>query len=311
MLSVPTPIEPVNLQSFAGHGIELHVKRDDLIHPLIIGNKLRKSLGYFEQCQQAGFDSILTFGGRYSNHLLAVAQSGHELGIPTVGIIRGTDLRGLSPVMDECRRKQMQIIAVKADEYYPLQQMSNQDLVVHFNLNMTPCIIREGGTSVQAIEGVGQIITEIADLSSYTWLVCPVGTGGTAAGLVWALSQRTESRLPKVLALSVLKGYRALPEQGQSALREKVGKEAASNILERHLEFDGTAPWGRYGKPSEDIMVRLHALQNAVSFPLDYVYTGKALLQLEQMVLTGRFARDSRLLFLHTGGYQTAPIQAE
>ncbi len=76
-----------------------------------------------------------------------------------------------------------------------------------------------------------------------------------------------------------------------------------------HLEFDGSAPWGRYGKASDSVMVRLRAMQDAISFPLDYVYTGKALLQLEQLALSGRFARGSRLLFLHTGGYQAAPIE--
>jgi 1-aminocyclopropane-1-carboxylate deaminase len=111
-----------------------------------------------------------------------------------------------------------------------------------------------------------------------------------------------------VLALSVLKGYTTLPEPGLMAVREKAGVDMAARILARYLEFDGSAPWGRYGKPSESIMARLRELQNTVSFPLDYVYTGKALLQLEQMAMAGRFIRGSRLLFLHTGGYQTAPI---
>ena len=307
-MAVPTPIEAVTLESFVAPGIELNVKRDDLIHPLIIGNKLRKSLPHFERCQQLGHTSVLTFGGRYSNHLLAVAQIGHELGLATIGVVRGTDVLGQSGVLHECRQRGMRIMPVNLADYYPLQQISTDELVCRLDLDFSPYLIPEGGTSVLAIEGAGQIIDEIIDLESYTYIVCAVGTGGTAAGLAWALAQRTEQHLPKVLAIAALRGYTGLPEQGHAALRDKVGAARAGHILQRHLEFDGSAPWGRFGRPPESIMGRLRALQDVLSFPLDYVYTGKVLLQLEQLALTGRFVPGSRLLFLHTGGYQTAPV---
>lgn len=307
-MAVPTPIEAVKLQSIVASGIELEVKRDDLIHPLIIGNKLRKSLRHFELCQQLGHTSVLTFGGRYSNHLLAVAQLGHELGLVTIGVVRGTDMLGQSGVLLECQQKGMHIMPVHTDDYYPLQQISMDELVSRLGLDFSPYLIPEGGTSVQAIEGVGQIIDEIVDLKSYTYIVCAVGTGGTAAGLAWALAQRVEQHQPKVLAIAVLRGYTELPDQGYAALRDKVGAVRAGQIMRRHLKFDGSAPWGRYGKPPEAIMGRLRALQDVLSFPLDYVYTGKVLLQLEHLILAGHFVPGSRLLFLHTGGYQTAPV---
>ena len=307
-LSVPTPIEPVSLPGFADRGIALYVKRDDLIHPRIIGNKLRKSLPHFKKFESSGCTSILTFGGRFSNHLLAVAQASHASGIATAGVVRGTDNRGTSGVLDECRQLGMQILAVGTKDYPLLQRMDAGDLKMKLGLNSPPYVIPEGGTSSLAIEGVGRIIDEIADPGSYAYIICAVGTGGTAAGLAWGLAQRPELQLPKVLAVAILKGYAHLPEQGQSALRKQAGDAAAKRILSRHLEFDGSAPWGRYGKPPASVLARLRALQDAVSFPVDYVYTGKALLQLEQLVLAGRFARGSRLLFLHTGGYQTAPI---
>lgn len=307
-LAVPTPVEPVNLRSLGDLGIELQVKRDDLIHPLIIGNKLRKSSRHFELCRQLGHTSLLTFGGRFSNHLLAVAQAGQQLGLPTTGVVRRTNNMGHPAVLDECRRRHMRIIPVTMGEYYPIQQMCSTELVSRFELDSLPYVIPEGGTSEYAIEGAGRIIDEIPDLGSYTHIVCAVGTGGTAAGMAWALGQRSEQRLPKILAMATLRGYTSLPEQGQSALGDKVGVAAASHILARHLEFDGSAPWGRYGKPDEAVMARLRTLQQRLSFPIDYVYTGKVLLQLEQLALTGHFTRGSKLLFLHTGGYQTAPV---
>jgi len=309
VLNVPTPIEAVKLQSFDDLGIELYVKRDDLIHPHIIGNKLRKSLPHFEVCKQLGYTSVLTFGGRFSNHLLAIAQAGQLFNIATIGVVRGTDLSGSSAVLDQCRRMGMRMISVENAAYYPLQQMSTNELVTRLDLDNLPYIIPEGGTSTLALDGVGQIIDEIADIQSYNYIVCAVGTGGTAAGLAWALAQRTEQLLPKVLAIAVLKGYTTLPVQGQSALQEKVGVAIAEQILARHLEFDGSAPWGRYGKPVEAVMRQLRELQRQLAFPIDYVYTGKVLLQLQQLARAGRFNRGSKLLFLHTGGYQTAAIQ--
>lgn len=307
-MSVPTRIETVRLQSFRDSGITVDIKRDDLIHPFIIGNKLRKSLQYFEQCQQSAYSSVLTFGGRFSNHLLAVAQTGQQLGIATAGIVRGSDVLGTSVVLDECRHRGMRILPVQSEHYYPLQRLSTEELVARFGLDTLPYRIPEGGTSALALEGVGRIIDEITDLGLYRYIVCAVGTGGTAAGLVWALAQRAERQLPKVLAIAAARGYTSLPEQGQLALRSKVGEAAAESMLAAHLAFDGSAPWGRFGKPSDRVMVKMRALQDQLSMPLDYVYTGKVLLQLEQLAQSGRFARGCRLLFLHTGGYQTAPV---
>jgi len=308
LMAVPTPIVPVQLPSLTALGLELYVKRDDLIHPLVIGNKLRKSSRHFEVIQREGYNAVLTFGGRFSNHLLAVAQAGQILGVATTGVVRGTDELGESAVLDECRRTGMQIIEVETGEYYPLQQLAPDALRARLGLTSTPYLIPEGGASMLAIEGVGQIINEIVDLDTYTHIVCAVGTGTTAAGLAWGLAQQSEQRLPTVLALSALRGYTTLPEQGRSALRDKVGAEQAEQILAWHLQFEGSAPFGRYGKPADSVMKQLHALQGQLTFPLDFVYTGKALLQLEQLAASGRFVRGSRLLFLHTGGYQTAPL---
>jgi len=99
-MSVPTPIVPVQLPSLVALGLALYIKRDDLIHPLIIGNKLRKWWRHFEVIQRLGYNAVLTFGGRFSNHLLAVAQI---LGITTTCVVRGTDVLGDSVVLDECR----------------------------------------------------------------------------------------------------------------------------------------------------------------------------------------------------------------
>lgn len=307
-LSVPTPIEVVDLPAFASRSIELYVKRDDLIHPDIIGNKLRKSLPHLHCCIQQKFTSMITFGGRYSNHLLAIAKAGQECGIKTFGVVRGTDLRGGSEVLDECVRCGMQVLEAEADEYQALQTLNAADLSQRLQLDVVPYVIPEGGTAAVSINGTAAIIDEIPELSSWDWIVTAVGTGGTAAGLVWGLAQQKISALPRLLAFSVLKGFSSLPEPGMKALVEMSGPAVAQAMVARHLTFDGSAPFGRYGKPAVSVMSQLQTLQKQIHFPIDFVYTGKALLQLEQKVSAGQFTRGSRILFLHTGGYQTAAI---
>lgn len=93
------------------------MKRDDLIHPQISGNKLRKSLGHFELCRQRNIATVVTFGGRYSNHILAVSEAGSLFGFSTIGIVRGRDLVGKSPVLEECRSNGMRVVAMDVRNY--------------------------------------------------------------------------------------------------------------------------------------------------------------------------------------------------
>jgi 1-aminocyclopropane-1-carboxylate deaminase len=306
---VPTPIERLELPAFSDNGLIVHVKRDDLIHPTIIGNKLRKSFGHFQLCRQRRISTVVTFGGRHSNHLLAVSQVGRALGFSTIGIVRGRDTHGPSPVLEECKQNGMRIVPVKAHEYYPLQRLSAPELNEIASCNDPVYVVPEGGTSEVSLEGTAAIVHEIEDVGQYAYIACAVGTGGTAAGLAAGLANLSICVPTRVLAIAVVRGYLTLPEQGHKALERKYGAERASSIVSSRIEFDGSAPFGRFGPPKASILAELRQLQKCVSFPLDSVYTGKLLLHIARLASSKFFVPGSKLLFLHTGGYQTAPLQ--
>jgi 1-aminocyclopropane-1-carboxylate deaminase len=251
---------------------------------------------------------VVTFGGRYSNHILAVSQLGASLGFSTTGITRGTDLVGISPVLEKCRENGMKIVPVKTSDYYPVQKLTTPDLCTLIGCSSPIYVIPEGGTSHVSLDGVAEIVNEIIDPSQYSYIACAVGTGGTAAGLALGLERLDKPLDTKVLALPVLRGYTTLPNQGQSALAEILGEEAARKLVDTRIEFDGSSPSGRFGRPDHVVMHELRKLENAISIPLDYVYTGKALLHIQNLAIAGKFQTGESVLFLHTGGYQTASL---
>ena len=307
-MRIPTPIERVELPDFEQNDVVVDVKRDDLIHPLIIGNKLRKCLGHFALCRQQNISTVLTFGGRYSNHILAIAQAGSLLGLATFGIVRGSDLVGRSAVLEECRRNGMRIVPVDARNYYPVQKWPVSELSRVVSSTGPLYVVPEGGTSDVSLDSTASIIDELEAVDQYSHVICAVGTGGTAAGLAAGLARRSPGVATRVFAIAVVRGYLSLPEQGYRALVQKYGEERAAGIVSSRIEFDGSAPFGRFGLPAPEVIDELIELQARVRFPLDSVYTGKALLHVIRLVREKRFARGTRLLFLHTGGYQTASL---
>jgi 1-aminocyclopropane-1-carboxylate deaminase len=310
-MRVPTPVERIELPEFAEHQVVVDVKRDDLIHPVIIGNKLRKCLNHLERCRQQNLSTVVTFGGRHSNHILAIAQAGSLLGLTTIGIVRGSDLVGPSAVLEECRRHGMRIVAVDARNYYPVQTLSVSELNRVVSCTEAFYVIPEGGTSEISLESTATLIDEVEAVGRYSHIVCAVGTGGTAAGLAAGLASRNPAVATRVLAIAVVRGYVSLPDQANRALIQKYGEERTARVVSNHLEFEGSAPFGRYGVPKPDVLAELIALQGRIRFPLDSVYTGKTLLQIIRLVRAKRFVPGTRLLFVHTGGYQTAPLRSD
>jgi 1-aminocyclopropane-1-carboxylate deaminase len=308
-IRTPTPIERVDLPEFSENGIVVDVKRDDLVHPEIIGNKLRKSLGHFELCRRRNIAAVVTFGGRYSNHILAISKAGPLLGFSTIGVVRGRDLVGDSPVLEACRSNGMRIVAVDGRDYYLTQRSSVSELGRVVSCAEPFHVIPEGGTSEISLQRTAAIIDEVEDIGRYAHIVCAVGTGGTAAGLAAGLAACRFSVPTRVLAIAVLRGYSSLPDQGRLALVHKHGVEQAERIVNDHLEFDGSAPFGRFGPVKATELGELCGLQRRLRFPLDTVYVGKVLLHIIRLVRAKRFAEGTRLLLLHTGGYQTGPVR--
>lgn len=326
----PSPLQAIDHPMLRQRQIQLWIKRDDLLHPKLIGNKYRKSAVYFRQALAQGINTLVSFGGAYSNHLLALAAMGQQAGLQTVGCVRGEVDLQRSPVLARCAAYGMHLIALTRQQYYPEQQQMSlalQQQLAHFGPYL---LIPEGGTSAACLSDVAKIVDEIeqqftvhdADaIATIDVLVCPVGSGGSVAGLAYGLMQQrrqsdqTNQRLLsqcRLLGLCAAKGYTQMPSQGLQALQQACIGQADLQVqlatLKDWLEIDDGAAMAGFGRIKPVQQKQLLTLQDAIGVPLDYVYTGKALWHLFERMRTAPQWHGQRVVFVHTGGYQTAAL---
>ena len=196
---LPSPVFEIKDEMISAAGVRLFIKRDDLIHPTVSGNKWRKLKYNLLDAHEKGHDTILTFGGAFSNHLYAVAAAGAQLGLHTIGIVRGEDheIRE-TPTLRFCKEQGMSIHYISRAEYKLRNNPSYllQTQAKFGNLYMIP----EGGTNALALKGVCEIVSEADRQIGFSpdYYAVAAGTGGTAAGLL--------SGGANVLAFSSLKG---------------------------------------------------------------------------------------------------------
>ena len=199
MLNQPSPLQLIEDELLTQRGIRLFVKRDDLIHPQVSGNKWRKLKYNLQAAKQLQQKRLLTFGGAYSNHIAATAAAGKIFGFETIGVIRGELVKPLNPTLSLAQHQGMQLVFVGRKAY----REEKTELAARIQSELGKCyVIPEGGSNTLAVKGCAEIITEIRQqlggkLPDYICVSC--GTGGTAAGLLVGLA-----------GISVLKVYPAL-----------------------------------------------------------------------------------------------------
>lgn len=266
-------------------GISLVIKRDDLIHPFVSGNKFRKLKYNLLQAKAENQSALLTFGGAYSNHIAAVAYAGKENGFQTIGIIRGDELADKiesNPTLNFAQKCGMQFEFVSRETYRLkteesfLEQLQQKYGAFYF--------IPEGGTNAFAIQGCEEILTP--EDASFDYVACAIGTGGTISGLI-------NSVLPhqKVLGFPALKG-----EFLQDEIRKFVRHENWELITDYHF--------GGYGKVSPDLIDWINRFYAQTQIPLDPVYTGKMVFGILDLIAKNYFPENANILLIHTGGLQ-------
>ncbi|HCF03258.1 MAG TPA: 1-aminocyclopropane-1-carboxylate deaminase [Flavobacterium sp.] len=266
-------------------GISLVIKRDDLIHPFVSGNKFRKLKYNLLQAKAENQSALLTFGGAYSNHIAAVAYAGKENGFQTIGIIRGDELADKiesNPTLNFAQECGMQFefvsretFRLKTEEFF-LEQLQQKYGAFY--------LIPEGGTNAFAIQGCEEILTP--EDASFDYVACAIGTGGTISGLI-------NSVLPhqKVLGFPALKG-----EFLQDEIRKFVRHENWELITDYHF--------GGYGKVSPDLIDWINRFYAQTQIPLDPVYTGKMVFGILDLIAKNYFPENTNILLIHTGGLQ-------
>jgi 1-aminocyclopropane-1-carboxylate deaminase len=282
MLTLPKTEIPI--QKIKSGDVEIFLKREDLIHPDISGNKYWKLFynvnHYLNQKIETPF--IITFGGAFSNHIATVAAFGRIFSIPTMGIIRGEELeaRFLENVtLGKAHENGMDFRFVNRTDY------RDKDAITEKLRNEFPeaLIVPEGGSNLQAVEGVKFMLTE--HTKDFDYLCTAVGTGGSIAGI-----SKYAEESQKVIGFTVVR---------DTSLEQKIRELSTKNNFNL-IEAD----YGGYGKISDEIVRFINDFWKQYNIPLDPVYTGKMMMRLFQLVEEGFFPAGSRILAFHTGGLQ-------
>ncbi len=284
MLSyTPTPFQHVHDPLFEKAGVRVSVKREDLNHPFVSGNKWWKLKYNLAEAKKLGKKTLLTFGGAFSNHVYATAAAAHELGFKSIGIIRGEETLPLNPTLAFARSRGMKLHNVTRAEY---RTKNEPEFIKKLTERFGDFyLIPEGGTNELALKGVEEFATTLGD--DFDYVCCAVGTGGTLAGLIRGLPAEKN-----ILGFAVLKGAGFL----QGEIETWVGPHRSNWQLYTDYHFGG------YGKTSEQLETLIKNQSAKNNLPLERVYTAKALAGIFDLVATERFERGSRLLFIHTGG---------
>ncbi|MBL0741827.1 1-aminocyclopropane-1-carboxylate deaminase/D-cysteine desulfhydrase [Chryseolinea lacunae] len=280
----PTPVHEIRDPLLATAGVQLFVKREDLNHPLVSGNKWWKLKYNLENVSQHLSRTVLTFGGAYSNHIFAVAAAARELGFTSIGVIRGEETLPLNTTLQFAREQGMHLHYVSRDDYRKKEDYGFLEaLAKQFGSFVA---VPEGGTNIEAVRGV----TEFAETldQSFNYYCCPVGTGGTLAGII-----RGVPDTKKVIGFSVLKG--------EGSLQHDISQW---NLHRQNWQLLTDYHFGGYAKSTPALLQFIEAFKTQHGVPLEFVYTGKMMAGIFDLVKKGFFERGSTLLALHTGGLQ-------
>lgn len=285
-------METVRDERLVAHGVTLLLVRDDLVDPELPGNKWRKLKYNLAAAREQGFGTLLTFGGAYSNHLRAVAAAGRRCGFATIGVVRGEEHLPLNPSLAYAAAHGMTLTYLDRETY---RCKHTADVLAQLERDWGACyVIPEGGSNALAVRGCAELPGELS--ADFDVICCPVGTGGTLAGLAAGL--RSGQR---ALGVAVLKGAGFLADEVRELQRHALGAPTDNWTLDLDHHYGGYAR----RTPELDAFVADFHTRHGVA--LDPVYTGKLLAGLYDLVAQGGLRPGTRLAAVVTG---TAPLDA-
>ncbi|GAB3534573.1 pyridoxal-phosphate dependent enzyme [Pontibacter brevis] len=283
------PLQQLTDPLLQEHQVELWIKREDLLHPEIPGNKWRKLKYNLQEAKQLQHHTLLTFGGAYSNHIAATAAAGKAFGFKTVGIIRGEEYLPLNPTLLYATSCGMQLQYISREKYRQKGDAAFLDeLAEQYG---KPYILPEGGTNNLAVKGCTEIVQDIA--IEYDSVCCASGTGGTVAGIIAGLAGEKQ-----VLAFPALKGGDFLQEEIEQLVLNYCGQTYQNWRLITDYHFGG------YAKVKAELLAFMKAFQDQHHIPLEPIYTGKMMYGLFDLIRQSYFPKGSRIVAIHTGGLQ-------
>ncbi|MEU9476970.1 pyridoxal-phosphate dependent enzyme [Streptomyces sp. NPDC048191] len=283
---LPSPLEEVGDERFGRHGLRLLLKRDDLVHPDLVGNKWRKLVPNIEA---AAGRPLVTFGGAYSNHLRATAAAGRLLGLPTTGVVRGEELAGrpLNPSLARCAADGMRLHFVDRSTYRRKNEPETLGAVLRAAGAEEAYVVPEGGSNSAAVRGCRALGEELRGRAGVVAVAC--GTGGTLAGLAAGLAPGQ-----RALGVPVLKG--GFLEGDIQALQERAfGARTGSWSLDERFHFGG------YARTTPELHAFAEDFEDRHGLPVERLYVAKLLYGLVALAEEGAFARGTTVAAVVTG----------
>ncbi|WPB91437.1 1-aminocyclopropane-1-carboxylate deaminase/D-cysteine desulfhydrase [Streptomyces malaysiensis] len=294
---LPSPVWDVVDPWLADRGVALRLKRDDLIHPLVPGNKWRKLTPNLRAAVERGHTRLLTFGGAYSNHIRAVAAAGAAYGLSTVGVIRGDELADAPRNWSLTRAEDhgMELAFVSRSAYREtLRGLSEDDPGTLRGLEERwgrAYVLPEGGTNVLAAHGAAQLVAELPDLGPGDMVCCAVGTGGTLAGIAAALPAGA-----RAVGFAVLKGAEGYPDGEVAELHRRGWGRAFGN-----WHIDHGYHGGGYGRVPAELEAFAARFEERHGVRVERRYVAKMLWGVHGLTERGELPPGSRVTALITG----------
>lgn len=268
--------------------VGLYILREDLIHPIVSGNKWRKLKYNLLAARESGESTLLSFGGAYSNHIHALAAAAKETGLKSIGIIRGEEHLPLNPTLTDAKAMGMELHYMDRTSYRLKDSLKVfESLKQQFGKFY---LIPEGGTNKLAIKGAAGIVENIENDYDYFCLAC--GTGGTTTGVISGLNGKGE-----VLGFSVLKGV--FHHQEIKNWLEKIGQGKLNN-----WQINSDYHFGGYANFDNRLIMFINNFKKNHNIQLDPIYTGKMMYGVLDLIGRGKFRNNARILAIHTGGLQ-------
>lgn len=284
---LPSPLRPVEDERFTRRGVRLLLKRDDLIHPELPGNKWRKLAPNLTAAAEQGQTTLLTFGGAYSNHLRATAAAGRLLGLSTIGVVRGEELAGrpLNPSLARCTADGMRLFFLDRGTY---RRKTGEDVIAELRKRFGDFyLVPEGGSNVPAVHGCAELGRELRGAADVVGVAC--GTGGTMAGLAAGLAPEQQA-----IGFPVLKGA-FLDRKVQRLQREAFGGHTGRWRLDDRFHFGG------YAKVPPGLRAFAGDFGQRHGLAVERLYVAKMLYGLTTLAEEGAFPRGTTVAAVVTG----------
>ncbi len=285
-----TPLERVRHPRIAERGLELYVKREDLLDPRLSGNKSHKLRLNLAAARARGCQRVVSFGGAYSNHLHALAWAGRQAGLQTVGVVRGELVQPLNATLRDAEEWGMQLVPVSRSEY---RRRDDPDYVAAVSARYGGAyVIPEGGANALGVAGCSswarQIREQCPDLD-YLCVAC--GTGATLAGLIAGVGPG-----PRVLGFSALKGDAGVTQRVQEWLAGHSATAQWDIIPQYHF--------GGFAKLDAALVTFMDGWHARTRIPLEPVYTAKMFFGILALAEAGYFVSGAKIVAVHSGGLQ-------